>query len=304
MILSFPDLDTFRLAATGTLLPVELTLAPARVRVETDGRIVLETDGKVSKKAAGELTRLNVAALKTLPGPTEDLSCWLQALDAERDDTPPLSTQAPVIFEVPDPAILPQLVGEMLRLGNDRQSYCWLETDGASRVLLRVVGPPYYTLLQSLDPHFSGSPRSLTAFVEQAPRVWVQIGYRHPVATRIKLVDDQMLLIRPGRKWTYLDDPPFRDIYDALQFPLPSAPTLWQAVESPEKLTIPLKLAAGNAADLPEFWVLRDRAAERLDAFVRDADDRLIQRLRFAVSEPGAGADGCGRHRAAGRRHG
>ena len=291
MILSFPDLDTFRLAATSTLLPAELTLAPARMRVETDGRLILETAGKVSKKSAGELTRLNVAALKTFPEPAEEISCWLQALDAERDETPPFSTQAPVIFEVPDPATLPQLVGEMLRLGNDRQSYCWLDTEGESRVLLRVVGPPYYTLLQSLDPHFSGSPRTLTAFVERAPRVWVQIGYRHPVAARIKLADGQMLLIRPGRKWTYLDDPPFRDIYDALQFPLRSAPTSWKAVEKPEKLTVPLKLAAGNAADLPEFWVLRDRAAERLDAFVRDADDRLIQRLRFAVSEPGDDAE-------------
>ena len=291
MILCFPDVDTFHLAATGTLLPAELTLAPARVRFEGDGRIFLATDGKVSKKAAGDLTRLNVTTSKTMPGPAEELTCWLQALDAERDETPPLSTQAPVIFEVPEPALLPQLVGEMLRLGNDRQSYCWLEAGGERRVLLRVVGPPYYTLLQSLDPHFSGSARTLTAFVEQGPRVWVQIGYRHPVAQRIKLADDQMLLIRPGRSWTYLDNPPFRDIYDALQFPIAAAPTDWQPVLEPDKLTVPLKLAPGNSADIPEFWVLRSGAVEQLDAFVRDADDRLLQRLRFAVSEPQGGAE-------------
>ena len=291
MILCFPDLDTFHLAATGTLLPAELTLAPARVRFEGDGRNFLATDGKVSKKAAGDLTRLNVTTSKTMPGPAEELTCWLQALDVERDETPPLSTQAPVIFEVPDPALLPQLVGEMLRLGNDRQSYCWLEAGGERRVLLRVVGPPYYTLLQSLDPHFSGSARTLTAFVEQGPRVWVQIGYRHPVAQRIKLADDQLLLIRPGRNWIYLDNPPFRDIYDALQFPIAAAPTDWQPVLEPDKLTVPLKLAPGNSADIPEFWVLRSGAVGLLDAFVRDADDRLLQRLRFAVSESQGGAE-------------
>ncbi len=291
MILCFPDLDTFRLAATGTLLPVEFALAPARIRFEPDGRIFVETDAKVSKKLAAELSLLRVTGSKAMPGPAESISCWLQAIGAERDETPPLSTQAPVIFEVPDPASLPQLVGEMLRLGNDRQSYCWLETEGARRVLLRVVGPPYYTLLQSLDPKVSGSVQTLTAFVEQGPCVWVQIGYRHPAAGRIKLVEGQMLLIRPERKWTYLDEPPFRDIYSALQFSLPAAESVWQPVPEPEKLTVPLKLAPGNASEAPEFWVLRDDAESRLDAFVRDADDRLLQRLRFAVSAPADGAE-------------
>jgi len=291
MILCFPDRDTFRLAATGTLLPVESALAPARVRLEADGRIFVETDAKVSKKAAAELALLNVTGAKAMPGPAEEVSCWLQALDAERDEAPALASQAPVIFEVPDPALLPQLVAEMLRLGNDRQSYCWLETEGTRRVLLRVVGPPYYTLLQSLDPKTSGSPQTLTAFTERGPRVWVQIGYRHPAAERIKLADDQTLLIRPERKWTYLDNPPFQDIYTALQFPLPSAETVWHPVPEPDKLTVPLKLAPGNAADVPEFWVLRRDAVAKLDAFVRDADDRLLQRLRFAVSEPSDGAE-------------
>ena len=185
MILCFPDADTFRLAATGTLVPAEATLAPARARFEPDGRIFLESDAKLPKKVAAELARLNVTGAKAMPGPAEELSCWMQGVEAEREEGPALSTQAPVIFEVPDPSRLPDLVGEMLRLGNDRQSYCWLGYDGAERVLLRVVGPPYYTLLQSLDPQFSGSERTLTAFVEEGPRVWVQIGYRHPVADRI-----------------------------------------------------------------------------------------------------------------------
>lgn len=291
MILCFPDLDTFRLAAAGSLLPADVVLAPARVRFEDDGRIHLQTDAKITKKLAGELARLAVTVTKVLPEPSEELSCWLQAIEAEPDSAPLLSTHAPVIFEVPDPKQLPQLVGEMLRLGNDRQSYCWLETGRAKHMLLRVIGPPYYTLLQSLDPQFSGSSETLTAFVEQGPRVWVQIGYQHPVARRIKLPDEQMVLIRPGRQWTYLDDPPFRDIYDVLQFPLPGVPITWQSVPTPEKLTVPLKLASGNAAEVPEFWVLRSQAAKHLDTFVRDADDRLLQRLRFAVSEASGNAE-------------
>jgi len=291
MILCFPDFDTFHLAATGTILPAALTLAPARVHFSADGRIFVESEGKLPKKAAEELGRLGVTSAKAMPAPVEDLTCWLQALDAEPDETPSLSTQAPIVFEVPDPAQLPQLVGEMLRLGNDRQSYCWFEIDGVPRVLLRVVGPPYYTVLRALDPSLAGSSRPLMAFVEQAPRVWVQIGHHHPVANRIQLPDDQTLLIRTGRNWTYLDNPPYADIYGALQFPLGSAPVDWQPVPTPDRLTVPLKLAPGNAAESPEFWVLRSRAVERLDEFVRDADDRLLQRLRFAVGEPDAAGE-------------
>ena len=291
MILCFPDLDTLRLAATTTLLPAELTVAPAGVRFEPDGRIFLETEGKVSKKAAADLTALNVSALKAMPGLSEKLSCWAQAIDAEREESPQLTAQTPVIFELASPTRLPQLVGEMLRLGNDRQSYCWLDTGSSRRILLRVVGPPYYTLLQSIEPQAPGAVADLVAFVERGPRVWVQIGFKHPFAERIKLPEDRMLLIRPGRDWLHLDNPPFQDIYDALQFTLATEERAWQPVPSPEKLTVPLKLAPGNAADVPEFWVLRNDAAARLDTFVRDADDRLVQQLRFAVSEPDAGGE-------------
>ena len=57
-------------------------------------------------------------------------------------------------------------------------------------------------------------------------------------------------------------------------------------------MTVPLRLTAGNAADVPELWVLRDDAVEPLDALVRDADDRLTQRLMFAVATDPNGRDG------------
>ncbi|MFO0824841.1 MAG: hypothetical protein U0792_17270 [Gemmataceae bacterium] len=49
-------------------------------------------------------------------------------------------------------------------------------------------------------------------------------------------------------------------------------------------MTVPLRLTAGNAADIPELWVLRENAIEQLDTLVRDSDDRLTQRLVFAVA--------------------
>ena len=54
-------------------------------------------------------------------------------------------------------------------------------------------------------------------------------------------------------------------------------------------MTVPLKLAASTTTDTPELWVLRDNAVEQLDALVRDSDDKLIQRLMFAVATDAQG---------------
>ena len=57
-------------------------------------------------------------------------------------------------------------------------------------------------------------------------------------------------------------------------------------------MTVPLQLTAGTATDTAELWVLRDNAVEQLDALVRDSDDRLTQRLMFAVAtDPKGNAD-------------
>jgi len=78
-------------------------------------------------------------------------------------------------------------------------------------------------------------------------------------------------------------------VYGILKFDLPQAPVGWNESVAPEKIAVPLRLAAGNAADVPELWVLRDNAIEQLDAFVRDADANLLQRLTFAVAADAGG---------------
>jgi hypothetical protein len=289
MTFLFPALDTLRLAlGGGDLLPAEVLAAPATASFDAGGRVAVETAAKVERKAVAGLGRLGVTVVKRHVGPPEELSCWFQALPVAREPgVPQLSAQAPVLFELESATDLPGIVGEMLRLGNDRQSIRRLTAAAADdRVLLRVIGPPYYTLLRAID----GGPSSrVRAYLEVAPRVWVQVGYGHPNAAAIGVAEGQSLLLRPERDWLYLPDAPFQDVYDLLNVRLPASPVAWREAESPEKLTVPLRLAAGNAADLPELWVLRGRAVEQLDAFVRDADDRLTQRLKFAVA---TGPDG------------
>ncbi len=289
MILLFPNLETLQLALTSSIVPLEITLAPAAVTFDDHGKIFLEPTASLTKTVTKNLDRIGVKGSKRhAHDQPSEVSCWPQILPLLRESaTPTISNQAPILFELSNPDDLATLVSEMLRLGNDRQSFRWLAYPGESdtrRVLLRVIGPPYYTLLRALDPSSSSTQGAVRAYRERAPRVWVELGYDHPLATQLRAPEKQLLLVHHPRDWIYLEESAFQDVYDILQFKLPHSPITWSESRAPKRMTVPLRLTNGNAADTPEMWVLRDQAIQQLDTLVRDSDERLTQRLMFAVA--------------------
>ncbi|HEX4609540.1 MAG TPA: hypothetical protein VH092_15180, partial [Urbifossiella sp.] len=292
MILLFPDPDTVRLALTSGLVPADVTLAPAAVSTDDQGRLYVEPSVGLSKTTGKVLDRLGVKGSKRHGGePVREVGSWVELVPLVKEPgTPEVAAGAAVLFELPSADDLPAIVTEMLRLGNDRQAFRWLAAAGepdAKRVLLRVTGPPYYTLLRALDRPADGGVR---AYLERAPRVWVELGWAHPLAAQVKVAEGQFALVTAPATWLFLDDAPFRDVYDLAQFPLPAAPVAWEPAEAPAPVTVPLRLTAGNAADAAELWVLRDDPVGQLDALVRGADERLTQRLMFAVAKAPDGA--------------
>lgn len=279
MILQFPDFDALCLAITSGLVPTEVAAGPTAY-AESAAGITVDVPAKVPRKVRNELNKLGGNEVRSHAGEPTDVSCWPQILPLVRTPAPPhLSTQAPVLFELQDDAALADVVRELIRLGNDRQSFRSLP---GGRVLLRVVGPPYYTLLRALDRATLGG--AVRAYAEAAPRVWVELGYSHPLADRVAVAEGQSLLVRPPREWEFLADEPFRDVYELLTLQLPAEPVVHAEAALAEKLTVPVRLVPGNAADEPEFWVLAGDPVDRLDSFVRDADERVLRRLRFAVA--------------------
>src|SRR5262245_28057015 len=221
MILKFPDLDTLKLVLINGAVPPSVSLAPASAGFDEQGQLWLEPSVTPTRRAQDELKKPNVIVAKRSGAElSAEISCWLEMIPLVREaEFIALPEQTPVLFDLPSGEQLTRLATEILRLGNDRQGYRWLEEkDGKSRALLRVIGPPYYSLLRALD---SQGPQAPRAFVERAARVWVQLGYTHPLAERIKPPDKQVLLLRPPRQWTYLPEQSYRDIYDVLEFQLP-----------------------------------------------------------------------------------
>lgn len=291
MILLFPDLDTLKLALSGGIVAPDVALAPAVLSVDTQGRLYVEPEGTLSRVTGKNLDRIGVKGCKRHGSQVkEKVANWLQIVPlAKVPGDPELASQTPVLFELESADDLPVLVLEMLRLGNDRQSFRWFESENGSRVLLRVLGPPYYTLLRAIDRTASGTKGAVRAYLEASPRVWVEYGFAHPFGSQIKVPEQQLVLLRSPRHWEFLDESPFEDVYGILTFDLPQVPVGWNESVAPETIAVPLKLAPGNAADVPELWVLRENAIDQLDAFVRDADAALVQRLTFAVAADAEG---------------
>jgi hypothetical protein len=290
VILSFPSADALRLTLAGGLVPAEIAAGPGSASFATDGRVAVDFDGTLTKPQRAALAERGVKELRRHLGEAESFVAWPQLIPAVPLAKPPaLTAQTPVLFDVPDSATMGELVTEMLRLGNDRMSFRNAAgLNGTTRILLRVVGPPYYTLLRATE-EYAGESRAVTAFVEAAPRVWVALGFTHPLVTQVAVPEGHVLFVSPPRGWAVVPDAPFRDVYEILEFPLPHAPVAYADAGPGEAITVPLRLAAGPANETPELWVLPESDHDAFDSFVRDGDERLLRRLRFAVATDAAG---------------
>jgi hypothetical protein len=288
MILKFPDLNSLRLALLTGAVPPAVSQAGAVAGFDDQGQCWVETSASLSRANQAELKKFNVLTARSSAATVKsEVSCWAEILPLERERQPVDHLEAtPVLFDLADGKELSRLVIEVLRLGNDRQAFRWLEDgekDGANRALLRVVGPPYYSLLRAMDR--IGGALAPVAFLERAPRVWVELGYSHPLAGQVRPPQGKILLVRPPRQWTLLEDAPYKDVYEIMEFALPDAKVGWADAKLEKTLQVVPSLKPGGSPDGAELWVLRDDPIEELNYFVQNANDDLLQRLAFAVGE-------------------
>src|ERR1700722_7874759 len=141
MILKFPDLATLRFALTSGAVPAAVGDSPAVAGDGEDGSLLIETEASLPRSSQIELKNLGALTLRAASGLATEVSCWAEILPLQPDPVlPDAARQGPGLFKLLDSAALGSLVSEILRLGNDRQSFRWLEgSGGKSEALLRVV---------------------------------------------------------------------------------------------------------------------------------------------------------------------
>jgi cellulose synthase operon protein C len=281
VIVHFPNLDVLRLALTSGVIPEEARSTSARFGFAEDRSLWVAPAAPLDGATEKELRRLGVRLPRNcaieLPLQADH---WLQMFPLTRDPGPvEVGDKTPVLFELATTTQLAELASEMLRLGNDRQSFRWLGAGMHDKALLRVVGPPYYSLLRALE----SEDAALTAYREVAPRVWVQLGWSHPLAEHLRPPAGQWLFLRPPHRWQALPEATLRDICEVIDFQLPDRPAFWHDHELPARLQVPVKLTRGGVLEAAELWVLRETGIVQLEGLVHSAGDDLLARLAFAV---------------------
>ena len=287
MLLQFPDSQTLTLAISSGTIPETTVSASLEFARDEQGNLWIDAEVSLPQRASEALKKWGVTVHRGRGKRKlafQRLQSWLQIVPLQRDrQLEKIGDRTQVLFELRDESLLPELVNEILRLGNDRQSFRRVTLNGESRILLRVIGAPYYSLLRASEKWATDS--SIRVYVEQSPRVWIACGYRHPFESRLVPAAGQHLIVNAAGDWIPLQEQPFQDVYSVMEFQLPEQPNPLSNSGKPQTLKVPLRLSRSTGQELAEVIVLTKDAVGQLERFVQTSSDAVLDRLAFAVVE-------------------
>ncbi len=276
MLLCFPSAAELHAAIERELAPSPVRRRPALAATDEQGQIWINTSAQLGRSAKYALRRLGIAVNPRIQiEPIEPIGDWLELLPLI-----PSNADAPnnAIFEFADAPAMVQTIAEMQRIGHERQAFCFLPESNS--LLLQVAAPPLFSLLRAARH----APDSPVAYIEQAPGVWVELGFRHRLAHFVEPEAGKLLLLSAPRTWRRIAAKPFQST--RVQRPLPLA-TAHPRIDRADRPMIPirLKLSRVHRGDPPEFWLLRGDFESLLNRFVREADERILAGIDFAVAQ-------------------
>lgn len=249
------------------VVPDEVLYAPVCVHVDDEG-LHIAPDADVPADTQRRLEQLGFRSSDPAEGRRVD--SWPQIIEARRTGDP-LPEIGRALFVAPRERF-GDLVGTLLRLGADRQEVAFFDGEICAT---KVVDPPYYVTLSAAE---RGEVRGYTA-LEDNPRVWIELGYEHPLASFFVVPDDELLLI--GERWTRLKatDDAWRSIYAHLDLAVPGGHAL-SPIESDLRLKVVLRLVPATQSPPPSLWILRDPRV--LDALVASMPEAALRAFAFA----------------------
>src|ERR1700733_10291463 len=224
MALRFRDGDALSAVVRSGLCPPEVIARGAKVAHDDTGAIVLAPDKALASSALAQLAKIGVRPDATVPRDARAVRCWAEAIAPARS----------VVGELPSLAIitcdggnaLVDLAAELVRLGGDRQE---LQVVGETGVA-RVVDPPTYTLVRAIDR--DGGLRAYAPDPPGQDLTWTELGYRHPLADRLRAERGTLLLVGPDR-WRVIPDAGWLQVDSALELAVPGDKVLLQAAPLP-----------------------------------------------------------------------
>jgi len=291
-VLRFESEEALRFTITSGLVPETVLASPARTWPGGGRAIVVAPEIAVPAATLKKLAEAGVGretARSTSDAATR-VRCWAEIIGVRREgahrpgagggEVPDIGQ---VLFVLPDGQALCDLAAELLRLGCDRLEW----RVAAAGSLLRVESPPYYTLLRAMDE--ASGIRAFEPSPKGQERVYVEVGYVHPLARLLRPEPGHTLLVSPSpgeerARFTMLEEGAFSDLYTLVDLTVggPAAPRALAAMAAPPRLAVTLRLARAAPTDVPTLWVLREEAIRKVERLLASLPEETARGLLFS----------------------
>jgi hypothetical protein len=282
MALAFRDDESLRVVLTSGLCPPEVQARSARVARGAEGGVILAPDQPLPHTAMAALRAAGVGIDAKLPEGARAVRCWAEAIALAR--VPVAQIPALVLVTTPEASGVVELAAELLRLGCERQELMI----GPAGGVVRVTDPPTYTMMRAIDR--DAGIRAYAPDPQGQDAVFTELGYRHPLASRLKADPGHLLLVGP-EGWRSVADRGWRGLESALELAIPADRIDLGTAPLAQRRRVELRLAPGRR-EAPSLWVIRTGGIAAIDRMLAYLPEEIVGRLTFAATAPaGNGAD-------------
>jgi len=272
--LAFRNDEALRVVLMSGLCPADVQAKGAHVARDAKGGLIIAPESPLSAAALTSLRAAGVIIDATLPADARAVRCWAEAVALERVSV--AQTPSLVLLTTPDRQGIVDLAAELLRLGCERQELLVTPQGG----VLRAIDPPTYTIVRAIDRDqglrgFAPDPHGQEA-------VWTELGYRHPLASRLKAEKDNLLLVASDG-WRTVRDDGWKNLEAALELGVSGAGVELAGVSLGERRKVELRFAPGRR-DAPSLWVIRRGGTAAIDRLLEYLPEDVVARLTFAAA--------------------
>lgn len=269
-------------AIKSKIIPLDIVQAPAYVMRDKDN-IAIALEVPMPEQLEKDLVKLGlVKTLSTSRSKKTAIRHWLELVNPVKLNNYQHDYKL-VIFRFNDSNLMLAFVHELLRLGCDRLEFLQYQLSEQVKInLIKVVSPPYYSLLKGLD-QVSGITVYAPVKYHRQELVWLQCGYSHALISHCKLNCQQLILIDSCGRWNYFNKQQWQSLYQLSEVKLSNCEAQVFNAKPAEKIPIQLRLWHQARQKQTTLWLINQQAENKLTALVRQLSQQQLTDILFAV---------------------
>ncbi len=280
-MLVFPNIEVFKTVIRDRIIPEVQIWQHVHYAYGPNEEIYLRVGSRLPRKALAKLRRFGVYSTKKWPRGLDVRKAisWLQIIPLEPAEWPEITPSDFVLFRVDDPQQYVALIEELLRLGNDHISVTVKEYNGRDIYLIKVKGPPIYSVLKYKNNIEKGG--IIYRYIDR--NIWMQIGWQLPYI--FSNIDSNITLLISRDEWLtcVLSEKCNVADYINLDFDF-KVKELAEAIPQ-KKINIKLRLMQYESDQMPSLWIIPETSIYNIISHLITSDIENIRKLDVAYIE-------------------